>query len=169
MAGCTSLPDTQFLSARYTKQEALFVSARGQLSKAGSAAIVAQLKHKSGNLSILNRQITLEQDIVGNPLVVGNKVMLLEDGPPTYQAMFAAIAQAKNNINMESYAIKDDLVGQQFANLLIARQAQGVQVNVIYDSYGSLNTPRKFFDRLRQAGIQVLEFTPVDPLTAKVA
>lgn len=44
------------------------------------------------------------------------------------------------------------------------RQAAGVQVNVIYDSVGSLATPKEFFNRLRAGGVHVLEFNPVNPL-----
>ena len=121
---------------------------------------MADLKRQAGDLDILDRQIALEQEIVGSPLVVGNKVTLLQDGPATYQAMFAAIRKAKDHINVESYIIDDDEVGQQFADLLLERQAQGVQVNLIYDSLGAFGTPKAFFDRLRQAGVQVLEFNP---------
>ena len=121
---------------------------------------MAGLKRQSGDLDILDKQIALEQGIVGSPLVVGNKVTLLQDGPATYQAMFAAIRKAKDHINVESYIIEDDEVGRQFSDLLLERQARGVQINLIYDSLGAFATPKTFFDRLTQAGVQVLEFNP---------
>ena len=40
-------------------------------------------------------------------------------------------------------------------------------MNLIYDSVGSLNTPVEFFERLRAAGVQVLQFNPVNPLQAR--
>ena len=166
-AGCASLPDTQFLTRRYTTQAAQFENARGAVSAEKSVAIVAELKRKSGDLDILDKQIALEQKIVGSPLVVGNKVTLLQDGPATYQAMFAAIRKAKDHINIESYIIEDGEVGQQFSDLLLERQAHGVQVNLIYDSVGALGTARAFFDRLTQGGVQVLEFNPINPLLVK--
>ena len=118
-AGCASLPDTRFLTERYTTQAARFQSARGPVSAKASAAIVAELKRKSGDLDILDKQIALEQEISGSALVIGNKVTLLQDGPATYQAMFAAIRNAKDHINVESYIIEDGEIGQQFADLLI--------------------------------------------------
>lgn len=144
-----------------------FESAWGVLSSKKSAALVAELKRKSGDLDILDKQIVLEQEVAGSPLVLGNRVVLLEDGPATYQAMFAAIARAKDHINVEFYIIEDDAIGMQFADLLIARQAQGVQINLIYDSAGAWGSERAFFDRLSQAGIQVLEFNPLNPLATK--
>jgi cardiolipin synthase len=165
-SGCATLPDTQFLTQDYRTKAARFESAWGPLSARRSAAIVTELKRTSGDLDILDRQIALEQDI-GGSLVVGNKVTLLQDGPATYRAMFAAIGRAKHHINVESYIFEDDEIGRQFADLLLDRQANGVQVNVIYDSVGAFATPKTFFDRLTQAGVQVLEFNPVNPLALK--
>jgi cardiolipin synthase A/B len=83
--------------------------------------------------------------------VLGNKLTLLQDGPATYQAMFAAMRAAKDHIHLETYIFEDDDIGRQFADLLLERQAAGVQVNLIYDSVGCLNTPREFFERLSAA------------------
>jgi cardiolipin synthase len=93
----------------------------------------------------------------------------LQDGPATYRAMFADIRAAKDRIDIESYIIEDGEIGQQFADLLLERQASGVQVNAIYDSVGAFSTGKPFFDRLKQAGVQVVEFNPVNPLNLKKA
>ena len=68
---------------------------------------------------------------------------------------------------METYILEDDEVGRQLADALIAKQPQGVQVNLIHDSVGTLGTTKEFFKRLSDAGINVLEFNPVNPLAAK--
>jgi cardiolipin synthase len=163
------MPDADALIARHAGQVARFENARGPVSSQKSAAILAGLQRKSGDIDILDKQIALEQAIVGSPLILGNKVTLLQDGPATYAAMFAAIRMARDHINLESYIFEDDDIGHQFADLLLAQQARGVQVNIIYDSVGGFNTPKVFFERLTQAGIAVLEFNPVNPLTAKKA
>jgi len=165
--GCATLPDTRFISERYVTQAARIESARGPLSAARSAAIVAELKRKVGDLDILDKHLALEQEIAGSPLVVGNKVTLLQDGPATYRAMFAAIGAAKDHINVESYIIEGGEIGNKFADLLLERQAAGVQVSLIYDSVGAFSTPKAYFDRLKAGGIQVLEFNPLNPLEAK--
>lgn len=168
-AACATLPDTQALIERHTGQAARFQNARGPLSVVQNAAVLAQLKQKTGDIDILEKQIVLEQAIVGSPLILGNKVTLLQDGPATYKAMFAAIRQARDHINLETYIFEDDEVGRQFADLLLAQQARGVQINIIYDSVGGINTPKAFFDRFKEGGIAVLEFNPINPLTAKKA
>jgi cardiolipin synthase len=83
--------------------------------------------------------------------------------------MFAAINAAQSHINLETYIFTDDEVGQRFAAILIAKQQQGVQVNLIRDSVGTLTTPAGFFDRFTDAGISVLEFNPVNPLATVTA
>ncbi len=168
-AGCATLPDSDAVLARHGAQAARFASASGPVSASRSAAIVAELKRRSGDLDILEKQIALEQSIVGSPLVIGNKVTLLEDGPATYAAMFAAIRAATDHINIESYIIEDDEIGRRFAEALLERQGRGVQVNLIYDSFGAFGTPKAFFERLVAGGIAVLEFNPLSPLASRAA
>ena len=100
------------------------------------------------------------------PLTKGNKVTLLADGQAAYAAMFKAMQSARDHINLETFIIDDDEVGRKFSDLLLKKQAEGVQVNLIYDSVGSFTTPAAFFQRLRDGGIQVVEFNPINPLKA---
>ncbi len=166
-AGCASLPDSQALLRRHEGQAVQFENARGALSARRNAMILANLQRQSGDIDILEKQIALEQSISGSPLMLGNQVRLLQDGEATYAAMFDAIRGARDHVNLESYIIEDDAVGAQFADLLLAQQARGVQVNVVYDSVGALSTPRAYFERLRAGGIAVLEFNPVNPLEVR--
>lgn len=169
VSACGTLPDTRFLSERYEKQAAQFQTAWGPLSQKKSAALVTRLKNANGDLDILDRQSVLEQQIGGSSLVVGNRVTLLEDGPATYASMFAAIRAARDRILVESYIFEDGDIGLQFADLLVERQAAGVQVRIMYDSAGAFNTGQPFFERLKLAGVQVVEFNPLNPLAAKKA
>ena len=166
LTACSTLPQVGNWLQPPDVAHIKFANAHGALSAKRSATIVAQLRAKSGDLDILDKQIALEQTIVGTPLVVGNRVTLLEDGPQTYGAMFAAIRLARDHINVESYIIESDEVGQQFADLLMERQRHGVQVNLIYDSFGAWGTDKAYFKQLKDAGVQVVEFNPVNPLLA---
>ncbi|MEO8311264.1 MAG: phospholipase D-like domain-containing protein [Caldimonas sp.] len=116
---------------------------------------------------VLARHLALEQAVADSPLVLGNRVVILENGPNTYAAMFSAIAAARDSINMETYILEDDEVGRKLADALIAKQGQGVQVNLIHDGVGTLGTKKEYFKRLSDAGINVVEFNPVNPLSAK--
>lgn len=139
----------------------------GPLSHGRSQAVLARLAGEGAAGNIFERHLAVEQEVSGSPLVSGNRVRLLEDGPDTYRAMFAAIAAARDHINLETYIFDDDEIGQSFAVALIEKQRQGVQVNLIYDSVGTLLTPAAFLQNLRENGIHLLEFNPINPLTAK--
>ena len=95
------------------------------------------------------------------PLVTGNRVDLLQDGPGTYAAMFEAIANASDHINLESYILEAEGPGEEFARRLIARAKAGVRVNVLYDSFGSIGTPASYFDHLRANRVNVCEYNPL--------
>ena len=165
--GCSSLPHIVPDLERGARAPVPLEGARGPLSAAQSKAILDDLARRSPETDIFTRHLALEEAIVGSPLTTGNRVLLLQDGPATYQAMFAAIAAAEDHINLETYIFDDDEVGQRFAQALTARQAQGVQVNVLRDSAGTFGTPAAFFTKLAASGIRVHEFNPVNPLAAR--
>lgn len=90
-AGCAGISDARHVSQRHTKQATEFKNAWGPVSKRTSDRVLADLKKKSGDLDILERQAAIEEEVAGTPLVLGNKVTVLLDGPETYAAMFKAM------------------------------------------------------------------------------
>jgi len=168
LAGCSTLPTITPDMGRVDPESVQFKTASGRiLSPERSKEILARLASGDQNPDSLARHLALEQEISGTPLSLGNRVVLLENGPSTYTAMLGAIASARDHVNMETYILEDDEAGRTFADALIAKRAQGVQVNLIRDGVGTLRTPKEFFKRLTDAGIAVLEFNPVNPLAAK--
>lgn len=97
----------------------------------------------------------------------GNDVRLLIDGPAAYDAIFSAIQSAKKTIDIEMYIFDDGDIGSALSNLLREKSRAGVQVRLIYDSVGCLRTPGSFFDEMRDAGVAMIEFHPVNPLAGK--
>ena len=166
LGGCSALPIIVPDMARSVARPQVD-SARGPLSPARSRQILAKLQVGSAPTQIFDRHLALEQAVSGSPLLAGNRIVLLQDGPDTYRAMFDVILASRDHINLETYILEDDEVGQRFAQALIDKQRQGVQVNLIYDSVGTINTPAAFMQRLRDGGVQMLEFNPLNPLTAK--
>ncbi|MFO7665590.1 MAG: cardiolipin synthase [Desulfobacterales bacterium] len=154
-------------AAPTTQEPRQIVSVKGLLSPKQSKAIMERLKRSVAPTDILERHTAVVESVTESPLTKGNKVVLLADGQDTYAAMFKAMQKAKDHINVESYIIEDDDTGRKFADLLLQKQAEGIQVNVIYDSVGSMNTPAAFFQRLRDGGIQVIGFNPINPIEAR--
>ncbi len=144
------------------------VGASGPLSPKQSKAVIAKLEQETGGSDVLQRHLALEAALDDAPLVVGNKVTLLRNGMATFREMFRAIRRAKNHIDLEYYIVEDiDVDGVHLSDLLIEKRKRGVEVNLIYDAFGSLDTPSSFFERLRAAGVNLLEFHPLNPLAAK--
>ncbi len=162
LASCVSLPevnsDTQPVAAR---ENPIVATSKGKLARKQAAALLAKRWAKAS--PDMKALALLEEAATGVPLIAGNKVTLLFDGPATMREMMAAAAAAKTSINLETYIFDQDPVGQQFADLLIEKRQQGVTVNVMYDSVGAIGTPPEFFKRMESAGIHVLAFNPVNP------
>ncbi|GAC1631519.1 MAG: phospholipase D-like domain-containing protein [Nevskia sp.] len=110
-------------------------------------------------LALLRRQGELA---TGVPFTAGNRVTLLRDGAGTLPAIIAAIDGARSAIDMESYVF-DEREGLDIADRLVARASAGIEVNLIYDAWGSLATSNALLSRLREAGVHVLEFNPIGP------
>ena len=166
---CATLPDIHPWTEEATRGRAIptVIGARGELPPEKAKALLQRLAAQGKGSDLLARHIAIEEELAGAPLTAGNDVTLLHDGPATYRAMFDAIARAQDHVNLEFYIIEDDEVGRRFSDALIAKRREGVAVHLIYDSVGSLGTPRAFFERLRAAGVAVLEFNPVNPLKAR--
>src|SRR3989442_4215475 len=73
-----------------------------------------------------------------------NKLEIYNYGRDLYDAMLAAIDAAQESIYLETYIWKDDAIGQAFKEHLAAKAAQGVEVYVIFDSFGNTVVPHKF-------------------------
>lgn len=164
LTACSSVPILVPDMAMQSPKKISLENAHGVISNQQSKKILEKIKKDGLETSIFDKHLALISEIAGSPLMVGNHVDLLIDGPSAYAAMLSAIENAKDHINMETYIFEDGEVGQQFASLLMAKQKSGVQVNLIYDSAGSFDTPKAFFSMLKDSGINVLEFNPINPL-----
>lgn len=162
VAACAALPTVSLNDAKATaNQMALARDAHGNLPAPGTE-ILLKRRWSTSTLDASALAI-LEEAATGAPLIAGNKVQLLFDGPLTMAEMEKSIANAKNSINFETYIFDQDEQGKRFADLLMRKQREGVVVNVIYDSVGTINVPQPFFERMRSGGIHLVAFNPVNP------
>jgi cardiolipin synthase len=97
----------------------------------------------------------------GAPLVHGNSIRLLKDARENYPAWLEAIRSAEKNVHFENYIIRDDNIGKQFADALIAKAKEGSRVRVLYDWMGALTeTSGSYWRRLSDGGVEVRCFNP---------
>jgi len=162
VAGCANLPDVGNLQAQ--RAQVRVATDSGRLSFDRSRDIVSRVSSTKAGSSFLDRHLAVEEAVSKAPLVAGNDVSLLTDGPSTYKAMLAAISGARHYIHMETYIFDADDVGNMFADALIAKRAQGVSVALMVDAIGTMTTSDAVFAKMRDAGIDVLVFNPINPI-----
>jgi cardiolipin synthase len=173
LGGCAPLPNVseKIQEAPVGRETPRILSFKGLLSPNQSQALVKRLQRSVDSTDMLDRYLAVIESVSASPLTKGNKVTLLVDGPATYAAMFKAIREATDHVNLETFIIEDivtdEETGLKLADLLLQKQAAGVQVNLLYDSRGSYSTPAPFFQRLRAGGVQVAEFNPLNPVKAR--
>ena len=83
------------------------------------------------------------------------------DGYAFFPALLSAIAGAKEHIHVDMYIFADDPLGMLISDALIDKAREGVEVKVIYDDVGCWNVKHRFFERMRDEGIEVVPFLPV--------
>jgi cardiolipin synthase len=90
----------------------------------------------------------------------GNDIRLLENGEEFYPRVFAAIANARREVVLETFILFEDKVGLQLHEALLAAARRGAQVDVTIDGWGSPDLSARFFDSLAEAGVRVHVFDP---------
>ena len=97
--------------------------------------------------------------------VPGNRVRLLETGVEYFPALEQAIAEAQEEIHLETYIFENDTTGRRIADALGAAARRGVKVRILVDGFGSPGFYAELGKRLIGEGAEVLiyrrEVTPL--------
>jgi cardiolipin synthase A/B len=113
-------------------------------------------------------QHILDRIIPGTFPVTGNKIELLVDGTIAYPKMLNAISNAKKHINLQSYIITDDEVGQKIFKALEKKAKEGVKVKVLFDSLGSSKAYKSHFFKhwsVKSSNLEIKSFSRLNLLT----
>lgn len=96
----------------------------------------------------------------GSPFIEGNTVTLLYKGKESFEAIFDRIEKARRLICLQFYIFRNDETGREIADLLKKKAKEGVKIHILYDHFGSLGTPKDFWNDLKCAGIKILTSRP---------
>lgn len=84
---------------------------------------------------------------------------LLIDGPVSFALRDQKMSEAKQTINMLTWAVIDDQTGQELADLLIAKAKKNVQVRLIVDGQVSYKPHyNREVKRMEENGVQVIRW-----------
>ena len=101
--------------------------------------------------------------LLGPPVVPGNRVTTLLNGDQAFPAMLEAIRSARHSITLEAYIFWPGTVGTTFAEALAERARAGVATHLILDGLGSQKLDDELIEGMRRAGVQVVTFRPLLP------
>lgn len=90
-----------------------------------------------------------------------NRVDVFTSGSDFFLSLLQAIGSARHHIHLDTYIIEDDALGRLIADALIDKARLGVEVRLVYDDVGCWKVNDAFFERLRDAGVEVHAFMPV--------
>lgn len=93
-----------------------------------------------------------------------NQIQLLINGEEFYPSVFEAIAQAREEVLIETFILRDDKVGLELQRVLTEAAARGVRIEVLVDGYGSADLSPSTLAALSEAGVRVLAFDPSKPM-----
>jgi cardiolipin synthase A/B len=95
--------------------------------------------------------------VLGFDESTASSVEVLVEGASFYPRMLADIAAASSSVHINQFGFRPGVVGDRFADALIAKVAEGVSVRLVVDRQGSdpERSSKAFYDRLTAAGIEV--------------
>lgn len=94
-------------------------------------------------------------------VTVGNRVDLCRTGEESYQALVTLIEEARESLYITMFILSTDEVGQDIRDRLARRAAEGVDVRLLLDDWGSLRTRWRFLQTFKDAGGQTAYFMPL--------
>ncbi|MFZ7112230.1 MAG: cardiolipin synthase [Desulfatiglandales bacterium] len=98
--------------------------------------------------------------ITRHPLLGGNRIETLHNGEQAYPSMLKAIEEANKSLYLSTYIFETRGTGQCFIDALARAAARGVEVRVIIDGIGGLNSLPPAARLLKRQGVRVARFLP---------
>lgn len=98
---------------------------------------------------------------INAPVLTGEKVEVLVDGPAFLEDLLREIRSATEYINITNYIWKDGSFGNTLLTSLTERARAGISVRLLVDGIGGRKMNKKYRQELEDAGGQVAFFRPV--------
>lgn len=99
------------------------------------------------------------------PVYENTDVRFFAEAKDAFEAMKSDLEKAEKFIFMEYFIVEDGSCFREIEDILIRKQAQGVEIRFLYDDIGSVGKVNMFFaKRLQEEGIQCRPFNPALPL-----
>lgn len=148
-----------FFGINHRKERIISQGQMDELTKRSMLSFVGQ-----HNFRVPERQKPLVDLFVNQNLALpfkDNQIDIMTDGYAFFPELLKDIAEATHHIHINMYIIEDDALGRLVADALMTKARQGVKVRLIYDDVGCWRVPNRFFEQMRESGVEVVPFLPV--------
>jgi cardiolipin synthase A/B len=105
--------------------------------------------------------LQLAHQIGKSPVSLATETRVLTNGEETFSTIFEELEKATQHIHLEYYIVRHDEVGQKLKTILIEKAKKGVHVRFLYDAVGSWKLSKTYIQELRDAGVEMIPFSPV--------
>ena len=104
------------------------------------------------------------------PAVAGRPTRFHGNGQVAWEELATLINGAQVQLDICTFVLGNDTLGQRVADLLQERAAAGVRVRLLLDAVGSWRSSRSMLRHLRAAGVQVVWYMPLlhNPLRGRL-
>jgi len=122
-----------------------------------------RIEHEILQIGALDSDVVIRSigQLLGPPLVAGNKITPLQNGDEIFPAILEAIDQAKHTITFETFIYWSGDIGKRLADALIKKAKEGVSVHILLDWLGSRRCDEKIIQSMKDAGVQVERYRPL--------
>lgn len=102
---------------------------------------------------------------LGLPIYEGNTTRILPTGEIKFRDLFEAVEKAEKYILMDYFKFQQDSICGALLEILRRKVQQGVEVKIIFDSFGNKSSDLPLSDtlqtRIRESGIEIAAFDPI--------
>lgn len=91
----------------------------------------------------------------------GNTAEILNGGEETFESIFEALEKATKFIHLQYYIFSEGELTSRFHDIFERKIKEGVEVRLIYDSFGSFSFRGKTIKRFREIGVKAYPMMPI--------
>ena len=114
-------------------------------------------------------QVKYLNNYAESPIYKNTITRYLSPGEKFFEELKSELKKAKKYIFMEYFIIQEGVMWDSILEILEEKVKEGVEVRLIYDDMGCLQTlPYKYYEKLRAKGIKCLVFNPFVPFLSVI-
>ena len=154
-----------FLGRNFRKEKMFNRKGAGdlQIKKLISNKMIDSIKdgeHLPPDIIVYRKLIVQNLKSSQSILTTNSEADIYFTGGEALDAMYQAMESAEAHIHLQSFIIEDDSTGNRFKDLMIKKAKEGVEVRVMFDGFGSRALSKGFIKELKDANVEILNFSP---------